>query len=100
MVTKKMAGHIALFSIVIGIFGSALLGLAAADSGSSTYNYMPLDESTLFQQVSGGVQNSSLISLGGLSDAISIFVASLPYIIMIVLAYLFAVKILLPFLNK
>ena len=101
MITKKMAGRIALSSMIVSLFG---MGLASAQSvgcvyGTSGQVFCPLSSSSFFNGVNTGVQNNAVSALGGLSNLSSLFVTALFVLLILAIVYFIAIKLILPFLE-
>ena len=93
MVNKKNAGLFALLFIV------SSFGLASAQSIGCGSNPTAITCTGLYQQASGAINTNSVNGLIGVSSAVSIFVLALGIIIVLAVLYVFAIKILLPFLK-
>ena len=101
MITKKMAGQVALLSLVISLFG---MGIASAQSvgcvyGSNGEQFCPISSSNFFNGVNAGVQQNTVSALGGLSNLSTLFVTALFVLLILVFVYIIAVKLILPFLK-
>lgn len=103
MVAKKRIGLVTLFSLLamVGtVFAGYVNSAGCYVSSTGIVEYCQVTSSVLYQSVSQGVQSSTLIGIGSLSNLGSIFVLALFVLLIFVLVYLIAVKLILPFLQK
>ena len=92
MINKKV-GLFALLFIV------SSFGLASAQSIGCGSNPTAITCSSLYNSSAGVINTNSVNGLVGISSAVSIFVLALGIIIVLAVLYVFAIKILLPFLK-
>lgn len=100
MITKKIAGRIALLSLVISLFG---IGVASAQSncvyGSSGQVFCPISSSGFFNGVNQGVQTNSISAIGGLSNFSSLLVPALFLLLILGIAIYIFTKLIVPLLK-
>jgi hypothetical protein len=95
MINRK-AGLVALLFIVGSLSG---IGLASAQSIGCGTNPTAITCTSLYQQASGVINTNSVNGLVGISSAESIFVLALGIIVLLAIAYVFVIKIIMPFLK-
>jgi hypothetical protein len=100
MITKKIAGQIALLSIIVSLFS---MGVASAQSGCVTSSngaqFCPISSSYFYNQVSQGVQQNAVSAVGGISNFTSLLVPAMFVLLILVLAYIIFIKLIQPFLK-
>ena len=95
MINRK-AGLVALLFIVGSLSG---IGLASAQSIGCGSNPTAITCSSLYNSSAGIINTNSVNGLVGISSATSIFVLALGIIIVLAIAYVFVIKIIMPFLK-
>lgn len=107
MITKKMAGRIALSSMIVSLFGMGIVSASNAGCVSPSGVYLqngqsvfcPISSSSFFNGVSAGVQQNAVSALGGLSNLSTLFVTALFVLLILAIVYFIAIKLILPFLT-
>lgn len=100
MITKKIAGRIALLSIIVSLFG---MGLASAQSGcvtgSNGAQFCPISSSYFYNQVNSGVQQNAVSAIGTISNLTTLLPSVLFVLLIAAIIYILAVRLLLPFFK-
>ncbi len=107
MITKKMAGRVALLSIIVSLFGMGLvsatsvnaLGANGCVQGSNGEQFCALSSSGYFNGVAQGVQNNAVSAIGGLSNLSTLFVTALFVLLILAFVYIIAIRLILPFFK-
>jgi hypothetical protein len=94
MINKKVGLFALLF--IVSSFGLASAQTVYCPNG---LNGGGITCTSGYQAVQTAINSNSVNGLSGISDAVSIFVLALGIIVVLAVLYVFAIKILLPFLK-
>ena len=97
MINKKVG----LFALLFIVSALASFGLASAQAIDcpNGLNGGGITCTSGYQAVQSAINSNSVNGLGSISDAVSIFELALGIIIVLAILYIFAIKIILPFLK-